>query len=137
MPQVRGYLKQRLSPKSVDTLRSVRHASAQALAGADLWQLRLDLERRIEERLRDTDAVQDVRIMAAVRDELTSELARWSEDMMDRMDVLLGASNRLVASLEDRIAELERRLADRSDEAVNGHVEATGVPAPPPVHASS
>lgn len=137
MPQVRSWLKHNLSPNTVDALRSMRHASAQALAGADLWNLRLDLERRIEDRLRETDAAQDARIMAAVREELTTELDRWSEDMLDRMDILLGASNRLVASFEERIAELERRVAALTDEAANGHTEAAGVPAPPPVRVSS
>lgn len=135
MPQVRSWLKHNLPPSTVDALRSVRHASAQAIAGADLWNLRLELERRIEARLRETDAAQDARIMAAVREELTSELDRWSEDMLDRMDILLGASNRLVASFEDRIAELERRVAALTDEAVNGHV--TAAPVPPPVSVRS
>jgi hypothetical protein len=95
----------------------MRHASVQALAGADLYHLRVDLEHRIEDRLHETEIAQDARIMAVVREELTSELDRWSQDMMDRMDILLGASNRLVASFEDRIAELERRLAAQGDAA--------------------
>lgn len=130
MSLLRAWLREHLSPKSVETLRSVRHVSAQAIAGADLWQLRVDLERRIEARLRETDAAQDARIMVAVREELTSELDRWSQDMMDRMDILLGASNRLVGSFEDRIAELERRLPVASGDSTNGHSGATEVAAP-------
>lgn len=132
MIQIRGWLKRNLSPTTVDTIRSVRHASAQAIAGADLWQLRVDLERRIEARLRETEAVQDARILGAVREELRNELDRWSEDLMDRMDILLGASNRLVASFEERIADLERRLASQSEEALNG----THAPAPPAIAAA-
>lgn len=127
MAKVRGWLKQNLPPTTVDSLRSVRHISAQAIAGADLWQLRLDLERRIEERLRETEAAQDARVMAAVREELQRELDRWSEEMMDRMDILLGASNRMVAACEERIAELERLVAARRDESVNGHAGAAEV----------
>lgn len=131
MPPVRAWLKQKLSPSTVDTLRSVRHASAQAIVGADLWHLRVDLERRIEARLRETEAVQDERIMATVREELTSELDRWSEDIMDRMDILLGASNRLVAAFEERIAGLERRVAALQDDPANGHAAAAAVAASP------
>ncbi|MGH7685723.1 MAG: hypothetical protein ACREN2_02740 [Candidatus Dormibacteria bacterium] len=121
---VRTWLKQTLPPNTVDSLRTVRHASAQALAGADLWQLRLDLERRIEDRLRETEAVHDERIMAAIREELAAELDRWSEDLMDRMDILLGASNRLVASFGERVTELERRLAALTEDGANGHATA-------------
>lgn len=125
----RTWLKRTLSPKTVDTLQSVRHVSAQVLAGADLWQLRIDLERRIEERLSETEAVQDARIMAFIREELTRELDRWSQDMMDRMDILLGASNRIVASLEARVAELERRNPAKAAEAPNGHSDASAIAA--------
>jgi hypothetical protein len=121
MPALRDVLKQRLSPATVDNLRAVRHASAQALAGADLWHLRVDLERRIDERLRETDAAQDARIMAAIHEELTRELDRWGQDVMDRVDILLGATGRLVASLEERVAELERRVTAPSLEALTPH----------------
>lgn len=130
MAQARSWIRRKLSPNTVHTLQSMRHASTQMLAGPDLWQLRLDLERRIEARLRETEAAQDVQLMAAVREELTSELDRWSQDMMDRMDILLGASNRLVGSLEARIAELERRLMATSGDTVNGHAGTTKVAAP-------
>lgn len=125
----RTWLKRTLSPKTVDTLQSVRHVSAQMLAGADLWQLRIDLERHIEARLSETEAVQDARIMALIREELTRELDRWSQDMMDRMDILLGASNRIVAALEARVAELERRNPAKAAEAPNGHSDATAIAA--------
>lgn len=120
MPQPRAWLKKHLSPNTVDALRTVRHASAQAIAGADLFHLRVDLERRIEERLRDTDAAQDARLMMAMREELTAELDRWGQDMMDRMDMLLAASARLAGALEDRVAELERRLSSEVANAANG-----------------
>jgi BMFP domain-containing protein YqiC len=46
------------------------------------------------------------------------------------MDVLLGASSRLIAALEDRVAELEQRVTAQSEEAVNGHMDANDARAP-------
>ena len=115
MSATRSWLKQKLPPATIDRLRSMRHASSQALTGADMYHLRVELERRIELRLRETEVVLDERIIAAFREELTSELDRWGQDMMDRMDILLGATNRLIASLESRVAELERPVPSAAE----------------------
>lgn len=129
MPSTRSWLKQKLPPATVDALRSVRHASSQALIGADIYHLRMDLEHRIERRLSETEDAQDARIIASFRDELTSELDRWGQDMMDRMDILLGATNRMIASLESRVAELERPTTSAVTDGV-------GDSAPPPPRAA-
>lgn len=127
MSSTRSWLKDKLPPATIDRLRAVRHASSQALTGADMYHLRADLERRIDQLVRESDVVHDARILAAFREELTGELDRWGQDMMDRMDILLGATNRLVATLESRVAELERSVASAAE---NG---ARSTASPPPL----
>lgn len=111
----------------MNTLRTVRHASSQALTGADMYQLRVELERRIEERLDVTDSAQDQRIMAAVRALLLDEIDHWAADVLQRVDIRLAASSRLNASLAERVALLERRAV-----AVNGDGLHRSAAAPPP-----
>lgn len=105
------------------------------LAGADLYHLRVDLEKRIEDRLRQSEAVQDERLLVTLREEvrreLNDEFERWTQELMDRMDVLFGAWSRIVSTLEDRIDQLERRT-QQAERVVNGRaphpaeVEANG-----------
>jgi hypothetical protein len=87
------------------------------LAGADLYRLRVDLERRIEDRLQATGAIRDERIMDVIREELAGELNRWGQDLIERTDLLLAANDRLVSSLEERVTALERRTVADTEAA--------------------
>ena len=108
MPSVRHWVKRRLPHKTVDALRTVRHASSQALTGADMFHLRVELEQRIDERLRATDAAQDQRIMAAVRALLLDEMDRWAADVIERVELRLAASARRSARLDERALSVTR-----------------------------
>ncbi|MBV8528497.1 MAG: hypothetical protein JOZ75_09295 [Candidatus Dormibacteraeota bacterium] len=139
MTTLRTRIREHLPPATVESLRAIRHASAQGLVGADLYHLRVELEQSIEHRLQQSEAVQHERLLLALRDqlrrELDAELERRTQELMDRLDVLFGAWSRIVSTLEDRIDVLERRETP-ADTEVNGHVvqvadnEAAGSPVP-------
>jgi hypothetical protein len=85
-------LGRRLPPPVIARIQSVRGAVARALTGTELHKLRQEMDR--------------------LRDDVDTLLARQSQDLVARNDAVLSNYDRRVATVANRVLDLEARLGD-------------------------
>ena len=83
-------LGRRLPPPWFDRVQAVRRDVAKALCGPELHRMRQEMDR--------------------LRDDVAELLARHRQDVIDRNDAVLANYDRRVASVANRLLDLEERL---------------------------
>lgn len=93
-------LGRRLPPPVVARIQVARGALARAVVGTELHRLRQEIDR--------------------LRDDIDALLARHSQDLVARNDAVLSNYDRRVASVANRVLDLEARLVDTGPPAAAG-----------------